>query len=76
MYLDNILGKGNYTLFLTADHGVAHILEFLNENKMPAGTFEDGDIIKELNEAIEEKFAIKKAINKIAFNGFSFMRRN
>lgn len=65
MYLDNMVGKGNYTLFLTADHGVAHIPEFLNENKMPAGTFDDGDIIKELNEAIEEKFAIKKVITTV-----------
>ncbi len=65
IYLDNMVGKGNYTLFLTADHGVAHIPEFLNENKMPAGTFEDGDITKELNEAIEEKFAIKKAITTV-----------
>lgn len=65
MYLDNMIGKGNYTLFLTADHGVAHIPAFLNENKIPAGTFEDGDITKELNAAIEEKFAIKKAVKTV-----------
>jgi predicted AlkP superfamily pyrophosphatase or phosphodiesterase len=65
MYLDNMVGKGNYTLFLTADHGVAHIPAFLNENKIPAGVFEDADITKELNAAIEEKFAIKKAVTTV-----------
>ncbi len=61
-YLDLKLGKGNYTLFVTADHGVAHIPSFLKEHKIPAGTFEDGDIFKELNKQIEEKFGVKKAV--------------
>ncbi len=65
VYLDNMVGKGNYTLFLTADHGVAHIPEFLIENKIPAGTFEDADITKELNEKIETNFGIKKAVSMV-----------
>jgi predicted AlkP superfamily pyrophosphatase or phosphodiesterase len=65
MYLDNMVGKGNYTVFLTADHGVAHIPGFLNENKIPAGTFDDGEITTTLNAAIEAKFAIKKAVTTV-----------
>lgn len=65
MYLDNAFGKGNYTFFLTADHGVAHIPGFLQENKLPGGTFEDGDITKELNIVIDEKYAIKMAVKTV-----------
>jgi predicted AlkP superfamily pyrophosphatase or phosphodiesterase len=36
-YLDNRLGKGNYLLFLSADHGAAHNSIYLNDMKMPAG---------------------------------------
>jgi predicted AlkP superfamily pyrophosphatase or phosphodiesterase len=64
-YLDKTVGKGNYTLFLSADHGVAHVPAFLKEHKIPGGTFEDGDILKELNQKIEEKFAVKAAIKSV-----------
>jgi arylsulfatase A-like enzyme len=64
-YLDTKLGKGNYTVFLSADHGVAHIPAFLKEHHLPGGTFEDGDIAKELNAQIEEKFAVKNAVQYV-----------
>jgi predicted AlkP superfamily pyrophosphatase or phosphodiesterase len=64
-YLDTKVGKGNYTLFLSADHGVAHIPAFLNEHNIPGGTFEDGDIVKELNRKIEEKFSVKGAVKTV-----------
>jgi len=61
-YLDATLGKGNYLTFLTADHGVAHIPGFLAEHKIPGGTISDFDLMKELNQAIEQQFNIKKAV--------------
>lgn len=36
-YLDVKVGKGNYLLFLTADHGAAHAEGFMEANKMPTG---------------------------------------
>jgi hypothetical protein len=64
-YLDSKVGKGNYTFFLSADHGVAHIPAFANENKIPGGIFNDEDIVKELNGKIEEKFGIKSVVKTI-----------
>lgn len=61
-YLDAKFGKGNYLTFLTADHGVAHVPGFLAEHKLPGGIFNDDDINAELNQAIETKFGIKKAV--------------
>ncbi len=64
-YLDTKIGKGNYLLFLTADHGVSHVPAFLNEHKIPGGTFDDVDIFKELNEKIEQKTSIKNAVQAV-----------
>lgn len=36
-YLDKTIGKGNYTVFLSADHGAAHNPQFLLDNNVPAG---------------------------------------
>ncbi len=36
-YLDNTVGRDNYLLFLTADHGAAHNPKYLTDRKVPAG---------------------------------------
>ncbi|MBA2249988.1 MAG: alkaline phosphatase family protein [Chitinophagaceae bacterium] len=61
-FLDSKEGKGNYLLFLSADHGVAHIPAFLKENKMPGGFFNESDLAKEINTHIERVFSIKNAV--------------
>lgn len=61
-YLDEKVGKGNYLVFLTADHGVLQVPGFLKENKIPAGSFSEADLTKELNAAIEESFGLKKIV--------------
>jgi len=72
-YLDTRIGKGNYLLFLSADHGAAHVPAFMNENKLPGGTFDDAPVVKNLNEIFNEKYKVKKAIvtainNQIVFD--------
>ncbi|HTD92724.1 MAG TPA: alkaline phosphatase family protein, partial [Chitinophagaceae bacterium] len=48
-YLDATVGKGNYTAFLTADHGVAHVPNFSIQHKLPGGAFSDIKLIENLN---------------------------
>lgn len=50
-FLDKQFGKNNYLLFLTADHGGAHNAQFLIENKIPAGFFEEKNAEKNLRTA-------------------------
>lgn len=64
-YLDNTLGQGQYTLFITADHAVAHIPAFLSENKIPAGTFSESIFSKEINQKIEKITNIKNAVKSV-----------
>lgn len=56
VYLDAKVGKGNYTVFLTADHGAAHNTAFLNDHGIPAGVWDDGATLKDLNKLLEEKY--------------------
>ncbi len=61
-YLDAKMGKDNYLVFLSADHGVAHIPSYLTEHNIPAGVFSESVYAKELNKLIEDSFGIKKCI--------------
>jgi arylsulfatase A-like enzyme len=47
-YLDQSVGKGNYLLFVTADHGAAHVPDFVKEKKIPAGVFPIDTMMKQL----------------------------
>ncbi len=64
-YLDTKVGKGNYTVFLTADHSVAHIPAFLAEHKIPGGSFDEPEIRKELNQLIETNFGLKNIVQSL-----------
>lgn len=64
-YLDTKIGKGQYTLFLSADHGVAHIPGFMKENKLPGGLFKESELSKSLNLKLKEKFGLDNLITSI-----------
>lgn len=64
-YLDTKLGKGNYLVFLTADHGVAHVPAFLKEHHIPAGNFEDYEMLKDINAALAAAFGINNIIQSV-----------
>lgn len=63
-YLDTKVGKGQYTVFLSADHGGAHSVGFLQEHKITTGFFGDG-MEKTMNDKLKEKFGVDKLINAI-----------
>lgn len=61
-HLDATLGKGNYTVFLTADHAAADIPAFLNKNKLPGGVWLGAKEVNYLNGQMVEKFGAGKWI--------------
>lgn len=63
-YLDTKVGKGRYTVFLSADHGGAHSVGFLQEHKITTGFFGDG-IEAAMNLKLKEKFGVDKLINGV-----------
>jgi predicted AlkP superfamily pyrophosphatase or phosphodiesterase len=69
-YLDKKIGKGQWTFFITADHGVAHVPGFMEENKLPGGVWEDATSLSSLNEQIKARFGVNKAL--LAFSNYQF----
>ncbi|HEY0652149.1 MAG TPA: alkaline phosphatase PafA [Chryseosolibacter sp.] len=63
--LDAKVGAGNYTVFLTADHAVADVAQYLKDNKMPAGYFNYANIKANLNEYLKKYFPDKDVIEEI-----------
>ncbi|GAA4336017.1 alkaline phosphatase family protein [Mucilaginibacter gynuensis] len=61
-YLDGKVGKGNYTVFLTADHGAAHNPTFLKDHNIPAGNFNEGTVNTGLNTLLENKYKVKNLV--------------
>jgi len=64
-YLDTKIGKGQYLLFFTADHGVAHIPGFATENKMPAGAIDDANIRAQINMRVQKRFSVVNAVEAV-----------
>jgi len=60
--LDAKVGKGNYLLFLTADHGVAHAVGYSKKNRIPADFFSSSGILGNLDQLIQQKYGLSKAI--------------
>lgn len=58
LFLDKQVGKNNYTLFLSADHGVAHVPGFLAKHKLPNGGVVGSESEKKLNAYLKEKFGL------------------
>lgn len=67
-YLDAQLGEGNYLLFLTADHGVAHVPGFLESHNIPSGTFNTEALKSSLNKMLLEKYNLDNAVIVIENN--------
>jgi predicted AlkP superfamily pyrophosphatase or phosphodiesterase len=59
-FLDKQVGKGNYLIFLSADHGVAQIPAFLKDHKIPAGSIEGTALTDQLNKVLQDKFKSEK----------------
>lgn len=65
-YLDSKVGKGNYSVFLSADHAVQHNANFMLDNKMAAGIFQTSAIMQELNTLLESEFKVKRAVRSFS----------
>ncbi len=67
-YLDQKVGKGQYTVFLSADHGAAHNPQFIIDEKGNGGFNVNKDLFKDLNNMLEAAFNVKKIIYALTNN--------
>ncbi|MDG1146888.1 MAG: alkaline phosphatase family protein [Crocinitomicaceae bacterium] len=54
--LNKKVGKDNFTLFLTADHAVVPVPQYLIDNKLPGGYFFIDEHMTQLREAVVNKY--------------------
>jgi len=66
--LDAEVGEGNYTVFLTADHGAIDVPSYLESVKIPAGYLNNGALKKKLNVFMMNAFETEGLIENISNN--------
>ena len=69
--LDKQVGKGNYSLFLTADHAATDVPQYLKNNKIPAGYYDSDSIVSSLNRYLASRYNVKDLIENMS-NGQLF----
>src|SRR2546423_7171034 len=61
-YLDRKIGRGQYTVFLSADHGVAHTIGYMQSHKLPASLLNARPLTDSLNKILSGQFEVKGLI--------------
>jgi hypothetical protein len=64
-FLDARLGRNNYLIMLTSDHGVAHNSGFLESHQLYGKNFSTKELFQQLNEFIAVNYGIKNGIQRI-----------
>lgn len=61
-FLDTKIGKGQYTVFLTADHGVAHNAGYMQKHKLLTEVVSTKSVTDTLNKLLLNKFGAKELV--------------
>ncbi|HEV8083806.1 MAG TPA: alkaline phosphatase PafA [Chitinophagaceae bacterium] len=65
-FLDNKIGKDQYIVFLSADHGIAHVPAFAKDHNIPSGSLDFKIIFDKMQAGLKEKFGQDNLILDIA----------
>jgi len=65
-FLDDEVGQGNYTLFLTADHGAIDVPSYLETKNIPAGYVDSKSIKNKLEDFTERKYNVSGLIENVS----------
>lgn len=66
--LDQFVGEGNYTIFLTADHGGVNVPSYLQSLKIPSGYFDHITFEGQIKKFVADKFKANGLIRNISNN--------
>ena len=66
--LDAKVGKGQYTVFLTADHGAIDVPSYLQTLKIPAGYLDNAQRKKKFQKFLMDTYATKDIVENISNN--------
>jgi arylsulfatase A-like enzyme len=57
-FLDDKVGKDNYLVFMTADHGAANAIQYMQKHGMPAEFLNSKQMLDSLNIILKQKFKV------------------
>ncbi|MEM9647059.1 MAG: alkaline phosphatase PafA [Bacteroidota bacterium] len=64
--LDEKVGMGNYTVFLSADHGAIHVPAYLRDERIPAGYLDMEGMKAKLMEFLKYKYGTTDVVKNIS----------
>ncbi|MFN3136117.1 MAG: alkaline phosphatase PafA [Allomuricauda sp.] len=64
--LDEKVGKGEYTVFLTADHAAIHVPTFLMDAKIPAGYLDMGGMREKFNTFLQYTYGTTDVVRDLS----------
>lgn len=64
--LDTKVGKEQYLVFLTADHGAAHAINYMQQHELPADFWYSRPLVEALNKLLAEKFNAQSLVRSIS----------
>ncbi|MDC6366535.1 MULTISPECIES: alkaline phosphatase PafA [Flavobacteriaceae] len=64
--LDEKVGKGQYTVFLTADHGAINVPAYLKDQKIPAGYLDMGAMQEKFTEFLKYKYGTTDVVKNMS----------
>jgi predicted AlkP superfamily pyrophosphatase or phosphodiesterase len=65
-YLEKEIGKDNLLLFLTADHGAVNVPQYLVDNNLPGGYFNEDSLEKELKLFMKNEYNVDSIIKNVS----------
>jgi predicted AlkP superfamily pyrophosphatase or phosphodiesterase len=74
-FLDNEIGKNNYLLFLTSDHGAIETPGYLKENRIPTGELHNSKIIDSLKAFTNRTYGTDKVIESYSYGSIYLNRK-
>ena len=66
--LDNEVGQGEYTVFLTADHGAVDVPSYLKSEKIPAGYVDKAERKKRFDNFLTETYGTTDILENVSNN--------
>ncbi|MEZ4811546.1 MAG: alkaline phosphatase PafA [Allomuricauda sp.] len=64
--LDQKVGVGQYTVFLTADHGAINVPAYLRDEKVPAGYLDEGAMQERFTEFLKYKYGTTDVVKNVS----------
>ncbi|KEO73112.1 alkaline phosphatase family protein [Anditalea andensis] len=68
-YMDMQYGKNEYLVFMTSDHGMADLVEYLGSEQVPSGRLNKQIIIDDITTSLNEKFGLPFNVEKMLLLG-------